>query len=91
MANARSLETARVEFRMPADLKSEVEEAAALVGATFTSFATEILIERARQIKREYGLTRLNDKERDAFLEILANAPKPSKSLIKLMNTQVTL
>jgi len=91
MANTRSLETARVEFRMSADLKSEVEEAAALLGATFTSFATEILIERARQVKRDYSLTILNDTERDAFLEMLANPPSPSESLVKLMNTEVNL
>ena len=57
MAHARSLETARVEFRMAADLKTEVEEAAALVGATFTSFATETLLQRAREVKRQHGLT----------------------------------
>ncbi len=91
MANVRSLDTARVEFRMPADLKVEVEEAAALVGASFTSFATESLVARARQIKREYGLTVMGDRERDAFLEMLAKPPTPSESLIKLMNTQVTL
>jgi len=91
MANTHSPETARVEFRMPADLKSEVEEAAALVGATFTSFATEILVARARQIKHEYGLTVMNDRERDAFLELLTKPKEPTESLVKLMNTQVTL
>ena len=91
MAKTRSFETARVEFRMAADLKKEVEEAAALLGATFTSFATEILTERARQVKREYGQTVMNDKERDAFLEMLAQPPKPSEALVKLMNTQVNL
>jgi uncharacterized protein (DUF1778 family) len=76
---------------MPADLKSEIEEAAALVGATFTSFATEILVARARQIKLEYGLTVMNDRERDAFLELLTKPTGPTESLVKLMNTQVTL
>lgn len=91
MANTRSLENARVEFRMPADLKTEVEEAAALLGATFTSFATEILVERARQVKREHSLTILNDRERDAFLRLLTNPPKPSPALVKLMKSKPTL
>ena len=91
MANTRSMETARVEFRMAADLKSEVEEAAALLGATFTSFATEILVARARQVKLEYGLTVMNDRERDAFLAMLEKPAVPSDSLVKLMSSQVTL
>jgi len=91
MASRRSLETARVEFRMPADLKIEVEEAAALLGATFTSFATEILIERARQVKRDYALTKMNDEERDAFIEMITKPAEPSESLVKLMSAQVTL
>jgi uncharacterized protein (DUF1778 family) len=76
---------------MPADLKSEIEEAAALVGATFTSFATEILVEKARQIKRDHGLIVLNNQDRDAFLKVLVNPPEPSEELIKVMKTQVTL
>jgi uncharacterized protein (DUF1778 family) len=76
---------------MAADLKGEIEEAASLVGATFTSLATETLIERARQIKRQYGLTVMNDSERDAFLEMLAQPPQPPESLVRLMSTQVML
>ncbi len=91
MDNTRSLETARVEFRMPAHLKSEVEEAAALVGASFTSFATEILVAKGRQIKLEFEQTVMSDRERDAFLKILESPAKPSKSLVKLMHTHVTL
>ncbi len=91
MADRRALEAARVEFRMPADLKNEVEEAAALVGATFTSFATEILVERARQVKREHGLAVLNNQDRDAFLKALANPPKPSPSLVEIMNARVQI
>ncbi len=68
MAKAQTSESARVEFRMPSQLKREAEEAAALLGVNFTSFATEALIERSRQVKRDYALTILCDKERDAFL-----------------------
>ena len=76
---------------MAADLKSEVEEAAELLGATFTSFATEILVARARQVKLEYGLTEMNDRERDAFLEMLEKPASPSEPRVKLMSTHVTL
>ena len=83
--------TARVEFRMSALLKKEIEEAAALVGTTFTSFATEVLVERSRQVKREHNLTVMGDQERDAFLQMIAQPVAPSDALKKLMQTKVDL
>jgi uncharacterized protein (DUF1778 family) len=76
---------------MPADLKREVEEAAALLGTTFTSFATESLVERARQVKRNHEAIVLNDQDRDAFLELLSRPPDPTDALISLMTTRVTI
>ena len=67
MLKIQNHETARVEFRMPTNLKQEVEEAVALLGSTFTSFATEVLVERSRQVKRDHAMTLLCDEERDAF------------------------
>lgn len=91
MAKTQTQETARVEFRMPPKLKQEVEEAAALVGLTFTSFATEALIARSRQVKRDHTLTKMGDQERDAFLMLISNPPEPSEALAKLMQAKVTL
>ncbi|CAN5702377.1 hypothetical protein BH11ARM2_BH11ARM2_06720 [soil metagenome] len=85
-------ETARVEFRMSADLKSEVEEAAALLGASFTAFATQTLVERARAVKQEHTLTVLGDEARDAFIEMITNPPAPSDALRKTLGVRsVTL
>ena len=84
-------ESSRVEFRMASDLKQEVEEAAALMGATFTSFATDALLERARQVKRDHSLTVMGDEERDAFLQMLSGSPQVSEGLIKLMKAKVNL
>lgn len=91
MSNPQSQETARVEFRMPLRLKQEVEEAAALLGATFTSFATEVLVERSRQVKREHAMTVLADGERDALMELLASPPEPNEALTRLMSAKVNL
>lgn len=82
---------ARVEFRMAADLKREIEEVAALVGVSLTTFATEALVEWARRVKREYAHTVLNDQERDAFLRLLAEPPEPNEALRDLMRTKVVL
>lgn len=76
----------RVEFRMPQDLKREVEEAAALLGSTFTAFATQALVERAREVRREYGLTVLCDEARDSFVELMTDPPAPSEALRKTLN-----
>lgn len=88
---AKAQDTARVEFRMSALLKREIEEAAALVGTTFTSFATEVLVERSRQVKRDHNLTVMGDQERDAFLQLISNPVEPSRALAKLMQTKVDL
>ena len=88
---AKAQDTARVEFRMSALLKRELEEAAALVGTTFTSFATEVLVERSRQVKRDHNLTVMGDQERDAFLQLISNPVEPSRALAKLMQTKVDL
>ena len=82
----------RVEFRMPLDLKKEVEEAAALLGTTFTAFATQALVERARQVKSRYTLTMLSDEARDSFVEIMTDPTPPSDALRRTLNTRaVTL
>jgi uncharacterized protein (DUF1778 family) len=76
---------------MPTDLKEEVEEAAALLGSTFTSFATEVLVERSRQVKRDHAMTLLCNEERDAFLRMISNPPDPTDALVKLMHAKVNL
>jgi uncharacterized protein (DUF1778 family) len=91
MPKSQVRQTARVEFRMPPQLKKEIEEAAALLGATFTSFATEVLVERSRQVKRDHAMTVLCDQERDAFLRMIANPPEPTDALVKLMHAKVKL
>ena len=77
---------------MPENLKKEVEEAAALLGSTFTAFATQALVERAREVKHRYGLTVLCDEARDSFVEMMTNPPEPSEALKKTLNpTKVVL
>jgi uncharacterized protein (DUF1778 family) len=77
----------RVEFRMSKELKREVEEAAALLGSSFTAFATQALVERAREVKHQYGLTVLCDEARDSFVEMMTNPPAPSEALKRTLNT----
>jgi len=83
---------ARVEFRMPADLKQEVDDAAARVGSTFTAFATQLLIEHARRIQKQHTTSVLNREAQIEFAEMILNPPAPSEALRKTVNTRkVTL
>lgn len=71
---------------MPDHLKREVEEAAALVGSTLTAFATQTLVERAREIKHDYGTTVLEGQARESFIELMAGNPIPSEALRQTLN-----
>ena len=83
--------TARVEFRMDEALKKEIEAVAELQNQTFTTFATQTLVARAREIARQRQTTFLNDTERATFLALLETPPEPTEALRKLMATRVTL
>lgn len=73
---------ARINFRLPADLKATVEEAAALAGQTISDFAITALTNSARQVIAEHDQTLLNNRQRDAFIALLdqKNA-RPNKAL----------
>ncbi len=73
---------------MPRELKREVEEAAALLGSTFTAFATQTLVERAREVKHAHSLTVLSDEARDAFVEMMTVPPAPSDALKRTISTK---
>lgn len=80
--------TSRVEFRLAPELKLEIEEAAALLGSSFTAFATSVLVERAREIKREHQLSVLSGEAGRSFVELMADPPEPSEALVKTLNTR---
>lgn len=89
MYRTTSLDSARVELRMNADLKNEVEEAAALLGVSLTAFATESMVQRAREVKQQHSVTKLYGADCEAFANLIANPPKPNKALLKTMQTTV--
>jgi len=71
----------RVEFRMDPRLKREVEEAAALLGTTFTAFATQALVERAREVRLTHSMTTLAGEAANEFARLIAEAPEPTEAL----------
>jgi uncharacterized protein (DUF1778 family) len=73
---------ARLNFRLPSEIKQVIEEAAAQSGQTVSDFAISTLVHAARQIVREQQTTRLSVRDRKIFLAMLDNtSSKPNKAL----------
>lgn len=69
MASARS--DARINVRLPGELKQTIEEAAAALGQTVSEFAVSTVVREARHVLQEARVTSLSDRDRDRFLAAL--------------------
>lgn len=75
-------EQARLNFRVPADVKQTIEEAAARLGQTVTDYAVSTLALNARQVLRDHDVTELSRRDRDLFLAMLGDTQaKPNRAL----------
>ena len=73
---------ARLNFRLPADLKQTIEEAAIQLGQTVSDFAVSTLVQTARKVIAERDVTDLSRRDRDAFVASLDDrSAKPNKAL----------
>lgn len=73
---------ARLNFRLAADLKQTVEEAAALTGQTVSDFAISVLVRSARRVIEEHDQTILGQRDRDLFVALLDQTDaKPNKAI----------
>ena len=72
--------TARLNFRLPAEVKTTIEEAAACLGQSVSDFAVSVLAQTARNVLEQRQVTRLSKRDRDAFVAILDAADaQPNK------------
>ena len=73
---------ARLNFRLPADLKATIEEAAAQLGQSTTDFAIATLVQNAREVIDRRTVTRLSSRDREIFMRMLDNTDaKPNAAL----------
>jgi uncharacterized protein (DUF1778 family) len=73
---------ARLNFRLAADLKETIEEAAAQLGQTVSDFAIATLVTTARQVLQQQQATRLSQRDRERFVGLLDDAQaRPNKAL----------
>ena len=73
---------ARLNFRLSAELKQTIEEAAARMGRTVSDFAVSTLVETARNVIEQENITRLSKRDRDIFLAALDDKnARPNRAL----------
>jgi uncharacterized protein (DUF1778 family) len=73
---------ARLNFRLPANLKAVIEEAAASLGQSVSDFAVSSLLQTARSVLQQQSVTELTNRDRDIFVALLDDAEaKPNKAL----------
>ena len=73
---------ARINVRLPSELKQTIEEAASALGQTVSEFAVSTVVREARQVLQDAQITRLSKRDRDQFLEALdAVDAKPNAAL----------
>jgi uncharacterized protein (DUF1778 family) len=62
---------ARLNFRLPTELKETIEQAAARLGQSVSDFAVSTLVQTARTVIEQENETRLSNRDRDLFLSLL--------------------
>ena len=75
---------ARLNFRLPSDLKEVIEEAATSLGQSVSDFAVSTLVHQARSVIEQRDVTTLSDRDRGRFIALLDDAEaRPNAALVK--------
>jgi uncharacterized protein (DUF1778 family) len=74
---------ARLNFRLPPEIKERIESAALVSGVTVTDFAVSVLAQRADEVLEHHQKRVLSNRDRDLFLKLLENPPEPNERLKK--------
>lgn len=74
---------ARLNFRLPPEIKERIENAALVSGVTVTDFAITALVNTAEEVLEKHHTRMLTKRDRDIFLEMLENPPQPNEALKK--------
>ena len=74
---------ARLNFRLPKEMKDLIERAASELGQTVSDFAVSTLVQSARDVIYKYQRTELSNRDRDVFLAALDEKAGPNERLSK--------
>ena len=82
LESPQSTTNARLNFRLPEELKATIEKAAAQLGQSVSDFAVSTLVRTAREVIRKHDVTELSDRDRDVFVSILDDSDaRPNEAL----------
>jgi len=82
--SSRIKSAARLNFRLPTEHKSAIEQAAAALGQSVSDFAISTLVQTAQRVIREQDTTVLSNRDRDRFLAALDDSSaRPNKALLR--------
>lgn len=77
-----STNDARINFRLPSELKKTIEQAASELGQTLRDFTISTMVREAREVLQQSQQTRLSNKDRSLFIKALDSvATKPNDAL----------
>jgi uncharacterized protein (DUF1778 family) len=76
-------QAARLNFRLPLEIKEKIENAAIVSGVTVTDFAITALANTAQEVLEKHHTTVLSDRDRDIFLAMLEDDSEPNEALKK--------
>lgn len=74
-------QAARLNFRLPPEIKEKIENAALVSGVTVTDFAITALANSAEEVLEKHERRVLSNRDRDIFLKMLENPPEPNEAL----------
>ena len=80
-----STKSDRLEIRLTADQKSEIEQAASLSGRSVTDFSVTVLLKEASEVIRFERELHMSKKSWDAFNEVLDRPATPVQGLADLL------
>ena len=73
---------ARINVRLPSELKEVIEAAAAQLGQSLSDYAVSTLVQNARGVLHDHNITVLSVRDRDLFVRLLDDAgARPNKAL----------
>jgi len=73
---------ARLNFRLPGELKRLIEQAAVKRGQSVSEYAVSTLVSNAHEVIRQDELTELSRRDRDRFIALLDDADaEPNEAL----------
>lgn len=73
---------ARLNFRLPSELKQIIEQAAVHMGQTVSDYAVSTLVDNSRKVIEEHDRTELTQRDRDLFVKMLDDkSAKPNAAL----------